>query len=88
METNSLEIKPSQAGDVVVTVGPFFLSSFVDFFHDKCKWTLYSWLSVLMCLQVLWQYNLVQTLQDKDIQVTVTKQTISEEIYDVRSCVR
>nr|XP_022338178.1 CD109 antigen-like [Crassostrea virginica]XP_022338179.1 CD109 antigen-like [Crassostrea virginica]XP_022338180.1 CD109 antigen-like [Crassostrea virginica] len=56
VETNSLEIKPSQAGDVVVTV--------------------------------LWQYNLVQPLQDKDIQVTVTKQTISEEIYDVRSCVR
>ena len=49
---------------------------------------MYSCLSVLMCLQVLWQYNLVQPLQDKDIQVTVTKQTISEEIYDVRSCVR
>uniref|UniRef100_K1Q5A4 Alpha-2-macroglobulin domain-containing protein n=1 Tax=Magallana gigas TaxID=29159 RepID=K1Q5A4_MAGGI len=56
VETTHVEIKPSQAGDAVVTV--------------------------------VWHYNLVESLVDENIQVTVQKQPISNQIYDINACVQ
>lgn len=56
VETTHIEIKPSQAGDAVVTV--------------------------------VWHYNLVEALVDDNIQVTVQKQPVSDQIYDIVACVQ
>ncbi|XP_061166526.1 CD109 antigen-like [Saccostrea echinata] len=56
IDTTSLEIRPSQAGEAV--------------------------------LSVVWQYNLVNDLIDNDLQVTIGKYTINDNIYDINPCVR
>lgn len=37
---------------------------------------------------VVWHYNLVESLVDENIQVTVQKQPISNQIYDINACVQ